>query len=183
MKDVRNLKVTDFMTTRPIVVTPNKTIEYCAKLMLKKGVGSLIIKENNVPKGIVTEKDFVERVIANNIDPKKTKVGDIMSNFAISISSDKNIIEAMKVMSSNNVRRLPVVDKKGKLCGMITSKDIVKIQPELINLTLDSFDIREENRKPSRFFEGECDSCGNFGLLERIGNKILCSHCKQRNYF
>lgn len=176
-----SLKVADVMTKKPVVVKPNISVEQGAKLMLKNEVGNLIIQENGNLKGIITEKDFVERVVAKSVDAKKTMIKDVMSvGITATITPDRDIVEAMRLMTDKKVRRLPVVSDRGKLVGMLTSKDIIKVQPELINLRLDTLNIKDEEFKPNRFFEGECSKCGNFTLLEQVGNKVLCSDCKYK---
>lgn len=172
------------MTDKPIVVSPTITIEAGAKIMLKEQVGNLIIADSGVLKGIITEKDFVDRVVAKGIDPKKTEISKVMTpRLAATITPDKDILEAMKLMNDNKIRRLPVVDKAGKLIGVITTKDIIKVQPEMINLRLEFYDVKNENLKSNKFLEGECDECGNFTLVERSGNKVLCSECRNKKYY
>lgn len=172
------------MTKKPVVVKPNLSVEDGAKLMLKNNIGNLMIEENGNLKGIITEKDFVERVVAKGLDPKKTKISDVMTKtLKATLKPDEDVLEAMKLMDEHDVRRVPVLDNKGKLVGVVTSKDIVKVQPELISLRLDSFDVKDEKFKPNRFFEGECEDCKNFTLLERIGNHILCEDCKHKKYY
>ena len=68
------LRVMDVMTKKPTVVGPDSLLEYSIKLMLKERVGSLIIEENRVLRGIVTEKDLVEKVVLQRLDPKKTTI-------------------------------------------------------------------------------------------------------------
>ena len=178
------LRVSDVMTKRPVVVKPLISVEEGAKLMLENNIGNLIIEENGIIKGIITEKDFVERVVAKGLDAKKTKIKDVMTKgIAATILPDKDVVEAMKIMNNHDIRRLPVVNDNGKLVGVLTAKDILKIQPELISLSVDMFDIKEEKLKPNRFFEGECELCKNFTLLERIGNKVICSDCKYNKLY
>ena len=178
------LKVSDIMTKKPVVVKPSLSVEDGAKLMLKNNIGNLIIEENGILKGIITEKDFVERVVAKSLDPKKTKISDVMTKkINVTLTPDKAVLEAMKLMDEHDIRRIPVLDNQGKLIGVLTSKDIVKVQPELISLRLESYDVKDEKFKPNRFFEGECEECKNFTLLERIGNHILCEDCKHRKYY
>jgi len=182
MADQKKMKVLDVMTKSPVVVGPNETIDKCAKKMIKNKVGSLVVEESKFVKGILTEWDLVNKVIAKSKDAKKTKASEIMSKIPVSIKPDADILEAMKLMNLKKVRRLPVVNN-GKLVGLLTIRDILKVQPELINLRLDNWSLREEKNKPSRFFEGECEECGNFTLLERVGYNVLCDECKHEKYF
>lgn len=182
MEDPRKIKVLDIMTKKPIVVGPNHSIDKCANLMVKEDVGSLIVEENKYIKGIITEKDLVKKVVAKAKDIKKLKAKDIMSNIIVTVKPDSDIIEAMKIMDINKVRRLPVVND-GKLIGLLTVRDILKVQPELISLRVDRWVLKEEKDKLGRFFDGECEDCGNFTLLERVGYNLLCNDCRREKYF
>ncbi len=130
------LSVRDAMTKMPISVGPNTLILECSKIMLKEDVGSLIIKEANILRGIVTEKDLVEKIIAKELDPKKTKVKEIMTKDVITIEPTKDIMQAIKIMTEKNIRRLPVVELD-KLIGLLTVKDILKIQPEMFDIIIE----------------------------------------------
>ena len=139
-------KVCDAMTVKPIIVSPNQDIQECAKKMMKHGVDSLIIKEKDRPVGIFTENDLI-RVVAENIDIKKTKIKDVMTKKLTTIGPEKDIFDALKLMLDKDIRRLPVVDS-GKVVGFLTLKDILKIEPELFDLIVDKLELREEERKP-----------------------------------
>lgn len=168
----KTISVRYAMTRNPVIVNPVNSIEECAKKMLKEGVGSLIIEENGRLKGIVTEKDFLERVVAKNLNPKKTPISRIMSAIAVAIEPEKDIMEAIKLMNEKKVRRLPVIDRDYKLLGILTVSDILKIQPELFDIIIEKSKIN-----PYTLNEGECPECGNFTLLHKKKNKFVCDEC------
>jgi len=176
------IKVLDAMTRKPVSISQDATILQCVKIMSKENVSSVIIHEKEILKGIVTERDLVKKVIGENMDPKKTKVSDIMTKKPYTISPSLDIFEAIKIMNNKHVRRLPVLNK-GKLVGLLTMRDLLKIQPELISLRVDTIDMREEDRKPSRFQDGECSQCGNFTLIEKVFGENLCEDCKDKKYY
>ena len=105
-----------------------------------------------------------------------------MTTNMVTISSNLDIIEAIKIMNTKHVRRLPVVNN-GKLIGLLTMRDLLKIEPELISLRVDTIDLKEEKRKPSRFIDGECSECGNFTLVERVFRENLCEDCKEKKFY
>jgi CBS domain-containing protein len=80
--------------------------------------------EGMVPVGIVTERDFVRRVVAKKL-PLDTKVSEIMSKSLITVDSDASLKEAARLMSSNKIRRLPVV-KQNRLVGIVVAADFVR---------------------------------------------------------
>jgi CBS domain-containing protein len=104
-------------------VDASVTVLEGAKTMLKSGRGFLIVLREGQPTGIVTEHDYVEKVVAHTRDPAKTTVTQIMSAPLITIDPDEDLIKASELMHEHNIRRLPVL-KDGIVYGSITTKDI-----------------------------------------------------------
>ncbi|MBU0929880.1 MAG: CBS domain-containing protein [Nanoarchaeota archaeon] len=176
-------KVADAMTVKPIIVGPEISVEEAAQKMQIQKIGSLIISENDNLLGIVTEKDFVDKVLAKSLDPKKTKVKEIMTSIVHTTSPNEDLIEAIRKMAKANVKRLPVVNDN-KLVGFLTSKDVLAIQPELFDIMTERFHIRECDRKPHLASgEGQCDECGNITLVRKKGNECLCYECINRKVY
>lgn len=140
------IQVAEAMTEFPVTVSPDKSLEECAKIMANKHVGSLVIKEGKDFLGVVTEQDFVRKAMAKNLPADITKVKQIMRTSVITISPEQDIFEALQVMGEENIRHLPVMDDK-KFLGFITGKDILKIQPELFEILAEKIELREEERK------------------------------------
>ncbi len=173
----RGIKVIDVMTKNPIFVSPDTVLVDCAKKMLDEKVGSLIIKDKKKVIGIVTEKDFVERVVAKNLNASSTKVKNIMSKELVSINPDADISEAIKKMNQKDVRRMPVVNNN-EIIGLLTIKDILAVEPQLFNNFLDKLDIREHKEIMLNIVQGTCTNCGTYGEVTRIGrHKWLCEAC------
>ena len=116
--------VKDFMTTNVITIDVNETALYAAKLMHQQDVGDLVVTEGNVPKGIVTERDLVRRVMALK-KPFETKVSEIMSNPLITIEDNASLRDAARKMVNYKIRRLPVT-KNTALVGIIVASDFAK---------------------------------------------------------
>jgi CBS domain-containing protein len=112
------------MTTNVITIGFNETVLYAAKLMHQQDVGDLVVMEGNVPKGIVTERDLVRRVMALK-KPLDTKVSEIMSDPLITIEDQASIREAARKMIKYKIRRLPVM-KNTVLVGIIVASDFAK---------------------------------------------------------
>ena len=167
------IKVGDIMTRNFISVSPDTSLIDCAREMIKKRVGSLILKNENKLFGIITEKDMLTKVMAKNLDIKKVPVEKVMSKKPISVGSEEDLYDAMILMSREEIRRLPVVDR-GELVGLLTYKDILSIQPDLYDLFISQFNIRESERKSmlNGSLEGSCQSCGSYGALEKQGRKL-----------
>ena len=173
-------KVYDCMTTKPISVSSGASLEECAKVMSENHVGALVIKDNHDSKGLITEQDIVRKVIAMGINPLTKNVKDFMEKKLLTVSPNDDIYEALIKMRDSNIRHLPVVDK-GKMVGLLTLKDILKIEPQLFELLVEKFELREETRKPiSRIIqkEGICQGCGAYvEEIAKVKGSLLCERC------
>ncbi|HLD05596.1 MAG TPA: CBS domain-containing protein [Candidatus Nanoarchaeia archaeon] len=173
-------KVLDAMTTKPIVAEEFMSIQECACLMKRHGIGSLLIKAKGKVKSLITEKDIIHKAIVNALDVRKTPISEIADKIRITISPNKDIVDALNVMRENDVRHLPVMEE-GKIKGFITMKDILKIEPQLFELIVEKSELKEDNRKSLSLAlkEGLCEGCGEFSedLTEMEGNG-LCTECR-----
>jgi len=136
------VKVSDIMTKKPVIVSPDTNLPSCARKMLSKNVGGIIVKENYLLLGIVTEKDIVEEAVGKELNIKKTRVKDIMTTGMITIHPNADLAEAVNLMIREDVRRLPVTENK-KLVGLLTVKDILKAQPKLYQRFYDCLVLRK----------------------------------------
>jgi signal-transduction protein with cAMP-binding, CBS, and nucleotidyltransferase domain len=121
---IRMPKVKDFMTKGALTIDKNKTVVEAAELMTQKGVGDIIVLDGEIPRGIVTERDFVRRVVAKR-EPLDTKISDIMTKPLITIGPEAALSVAARRMVNNKIRRLPVM-KHHKLVGIIVVSDFAK---------------------------------------------------------
>ncbi len=116
--------VKDIMTKDVVSIDVNYSVFDAAEIMSSNQLGCLVVMDGEVTVGIVTERDIVRRVCARKL-PGETKVSEIMSKSLITIDPDASIKDAARVMSSNKIRRLPVL-KDGKLVGIVVASDFVR---------------------------------------------------------
>ncbi|MGD0449887.1 MAG: CBS domain-containing protein [Candidatus Bathyarchaeia archaeon] len=116
--------VKDIMTKDVVSIGVDDTVFDAAEHMSSNQLGCLVVMDDEVPVGIITERDIVRRVCAKKL-PGETKVSEIMSKSLITIDPDASLKEAARVMSSNKIRRLPVL-KQNKLVGIIVASDFVR---------------------------------------------------------
>ena len=116
--------VRDFMTTNVITIDVQRTVLEAAKLMHQQDVGDLVVIEGKVPKGIVTERDLVRRVMAQK-KPLETKVSEVMSDPLVTIEDNSSLRDAARKMVKYRIRRLPVM-KKNVLVGIIVTSDFAR---------------------------------------------------------
>lgn len=116
--------VRDIMSNSVVSVDSSVTATNAVKMMEDIGVGAVIVLENNLPVGIVTGRDFAIKIAAHSY-PIDTPVRRIMSSPLISIDSNSDLSIASDLMSTRNVRKLPVIDDD-KVVGILTSYDLAK---------------------------------------------------------
>ena len=176
------LKVKDLMTKNVISLPMEKSIADIALEMAKKDVSAMLLKSEDKFVGILTDRDIIKKVIAQGLNPKNVRGGEVMSSPLISISDNVSVQEAADKMRDNKIRRL-VVKNQGNVVGIISESDIVRVEPEL------HFLIREHSRlgvgKVSPFeprgavLEGYCEQCENYsGDLKKVNGKWLCEECR-----
>ena len=116
--------VKDLMTTNVVTIDSNKTVAEAAALMSEKNIGDLIVMDDNTPVGIVTERDFVRRVLAEK-KSADSKVSEVMTRPLKVIDPKAPIKEAARRMVTGGIRRLPVIEDN-KVVGIITASDFAK---------------------------------------------------------
>ena len=117
-------KVHEVMTDRPRAVTPETTVSEAAQLMKSDDIGSLPILEGEQLTGMVTDRDIVIRAIAEGKDPRGMPVREVASRELVTVHADDDLSEALKLMASQQVRRLPVVDEDNRLVGVLAQADV-----------------------------------------------------------
>lgn len=122
----------DVMSAPLVVVSTSASIFDISKIMISKGVGSVLVSDGSEYQGIITKVDVI-RAIAGGKDLKKLEAKDIMTQPIRSVSVSTPIMQVAKMMSYYQVRRIVIKDKLG-MVGMVSDKDITKIAPELIEL-------------------------------------------------
>jgi len=175
--------VRDVMSSPVVTINEDEPVDKVAQLMSRHGVGCIIVStENDKPIGIITEKDLAARVVAKDIQPSKVIAKEIMSAPLVTVGSEKTISEAARRMSLRGIRRLAVMHR-GELAGIISSKDILAVTPELIETIQER--ARIENQNLTEEFEefppsaGYCDNCRVWsdGLREVEGS-FVCEECR-----
>ena len=107
------------------IIEPELTVAEAATLMKKKEIGSLMVKKGEKDWAIVTERDMLNKVVAENIQPADINVQDIMTDLRLTIDANSPLEDASEIFNSGHVRRLPVMEK-GEIVGIITSRDVAK---------------------------------------------------------
>ena len=178
--------VKDVMSS-PVVTTDEEApTNKIAKLMNENKFGCVIVtNKDGKALGIITERDLVIRVLAKNQKPEVMTAKDVMTAPLATIEPDATISDAARRMSRLDVRRLGVI-YRGDLIGLISSKDILGVMPELIEI------IQERNRiegagsseetavAEETPLSGYCDQCGTYSEnLKDTNGQYLCEDCRE----
>lgn len=117
--------VQNIMKHQVITVDSSVTIKDAAKMMEDAGVGCVIVMDQNIAVGILTERDFVRKVAAHE-KPLSTSVKEVMSSPLIVINPDESVWELAEIMKLRRIHRVPVV-RENRLVGIVTATDLTKI--------------------------------------------------------
>jgi CBS domain-containing protein len=174
--------VRDVMSSPVITMDEDETANKTAENMDMKDLGAVIV-QNKAGKsiGIITERDIVKRVVAKNLKPDTVKAKEIMTTPLVMIEPEASISDAARRMNRLDIRRLGVI-YKGNLVGIISSKDILGVMPELIEIMQERSRIEGEARTDDMEgapLSGYCDRCNAYSenLKERDGQNI-CDECR-----
>ncbi len=173
---VKEIRVGDCMKREVITLKEENTVMEAAKLMREKKIGSVVILKDDAPVGIVTEGDITYKVVAEGKDPRKTLMKEIMHSKLKTVGPDEMIEKVAEMLRDEGIKRLPVVNDKGRLIGIIGETDIVRISPGLYEIIREKTEL--ENFGASEFVSGNCEICGNYSeTLKKSGGKLACEEC------
>lgn len=174
------IPVREVMSSPVVTVLEKDNAELVAKLMSAHKLGSVIVTDNKGnPVGIITERDMVKRVVAKNLFPSEIKAGKIMSKPLVTVDPQTSIGEAARKMNTLIIRRLAVMDR-GKLVGIVSSKDILAVTPELTEIITEKVMIAQNPPvEEGPLLAGYCDNCRQWSdSLKEVEGSFLCDDCQ-----
>lgn len=171
-----DFRVGQCMTVGVFTLTADNTVLDASKLMKKTDVGSIIVMQKGKARGIITERDIVHKVIAAGKNPKSTKLHAVMSRPLKVIKASDKVESAALALRNNKIKRLPVVNNKGKLVGIVTEGDLLRAYPGMLDVISEMQEIRKS--KPNEYVTGLCEVCGCFSEeLRSDEGKLKCDEC------
>ena len=173
--------VKDVMSSPVLTTDEEVTTNKIANLMKENKLGCVIVtNKDGKPLGIITERDLVVRVLAKNLQPATVKAVDIMTSPLATIDPEATISDAARRMSRIDVRRLGVI-YRGDLIGLVSSKDILGVMPELVEIIQERTKIEsaEEAAEAEEISQaGYCDRCEVYSeTLKNKNGQNLCEDC------
>jgi CBS domain-containing protein len=126
-----------------------------ARLMRDHHVGSLVVVDDTgagrVPAGILTDRDIAIAVVAKGVDPTTLRVGEVMSVDPVTVREQDDVLDALRAMRAHGVRRVPVIDAKGLLVGILALDDVLEVVAEELGelaRAIASARVRETHARP-----------------------------------
>lgn len=118
-----------------VTIAPTDDLIAAAHVMREKHVGYLIVSRSRQVVGVLTDRDIVVGVLAQEVDARTLKVGDVMTRNPLLIDEGQSIEAVLSHMREAGVRRVPVVDRSGALTGVLSIDDVLeRIADQLINV-------------------------------------------------
>jgi CBS domain-containing protein len=175
--------VRDIMSSPVVTIDEDETCNIAAASMDMKELGAVIV-QNKAEKsiGIITERDLVKRVVAKNLKPDKLTAKEVMTTPLVTIEPEATISDAARRMTRLDIRRLGVI-YKGNLVGIISSKDVLGVMPELLEIMQERQRIEggDENAEITEEapLSGYCDRCNSYSdTLKEHNGQNVCEDCR-----
>jgi CBS domain-containing protein len=119
-------KISELMSPNPCAIAADKPVAYAARMMKDEDVGLAPIVEGDRLVGTLTDRDIVTRVVAEGKDPQSVTVREVASTDLVTVDPQQDLGDALQLMASNQVRRLPVVEEDGRLVGVLAQADVAR---------------------------------------------------------
>jgi len=110
------------------------------RTMSEESIGAIVVKEGNRLVGIFSERDLMLRVISQKRDPEQTPIQDVMTSPVETIHRDSTVDDALKVMLEKHIRHLPILDRDGRVSGMISMRSLLHDKVQELTDQLDSLE-------------------------------------------
>src|SRR5438874_70683 len=123
-----------------VTVTPQTTVMEAVCTMDQQSIGAVAVTDGNVLVGMFSERDLMLRVVSEKRDPEQTHIREVMTSPVETIRRDSTADDALKVMLDKHIRHLPIVDRDGNLCGMISMRSLLHDKVEDLTVQLDSLE-------------------------------------------
>ena len=184
---MENIVVSDIMTRNPVTIEPNANLLDCAKLMVKKRVGSLLLVDKKRLVGFISSDDILWALVKKSKkDLSLIKAVEVAIKKIATIKPNTPVKIALQKMKKLKFRRLPVIHEK-ELVGIVTIRDILSFHPEIYPELSEIEMLKEEQEKLKRIqkaknrefmHEGICEDCGNRDILFRVDGRLICESCR-----
>ncbi len=137
-----------------IVADKDSSAVDVARLMREFHVGSVVVTDQNGfgarPVGIVTDRDLVVEVLAQEVDPGTVVLEDLMTHYPVVLTEDDEVEDAVELMRAKGVRRVPVVDKGGYIIGILSMDDLLWVLSREFESIVSLVERQQKNEEQRR---------------------------------
>ncbi len=146
------MSVGEFCNREVVICQPDDSIQEAAKLMRDQHVGDVVVAQESenglIPIGMLTDRDIVIELLAEEVDIDSVSVADVMSTELITVKEDNELLATIELMRDKGIRRIPVVDRQGELAGIIAVDDLIELFAEQLTdlVKLFSRELSHEQR-------------------------------------
>jgi len=148
------MSVGEYCNREVVVVERSEPVREAVRLMRKHHVGSVVVVEKKgesaTPIGLLTDRDIVIEVLAEDVDPAKVSIGDIMSTSPVTVDESATLLEALEIMRKQGVRRLLVVNTGGLLLGMLAVDDLLELLGEQVGALVELIRTEQQHERVLR---------------------------------
>ena len=123
-----------------VAISPEATVKEAVRTMAQESIGAIGVTDRNGLVGIFSERDLMLRVVLEKRDPERTRIREVMTSPVETIQRDSTADDALKIMLEKHIRHLPIIDRDGMLCGMISMRNLLHDKVEELTDQLDSLE-------------------------------------------
>jgi len=145
------LKAENVMTTEVAVMNEISSVKKAAEVMAQEGVSAIIVTVEGKAQGIVTERDILKRIVAEDKSARQTKLKEIMSSPLVTIEPSTDLEDASRLMFEKKIKNLPVIHEN-RLVGLVSLQDICKLQPEVLKILRQTMETPKNIQKVLRCY-------------------------------
>ena len=127
------LRLEDVVVRKVVAISPDVNVRDATDLMEKKSTSCLVVLVDGMIEGILTSRDVIQRVVARGTHPSEVTVGEIATHPVIVLKPETFLGEAIKVMLQRRIKKIPLIDGRGRLVGLVSLSDIVEFHSELFS--------------------------------------------------
>ncbi|MCK5479111.1 MAG: CBS domain-containing protein [Methylococcales bacterium] len=147
------MSVGEYCNRDVVIVNKTDSVQEAIGLMRSEHVGTVVVVEqindSVVPVGVLTDRDVIVEVFAENVDLQSVNVGDVMSIDLVVVNESVDLMAAIKIMRSKGVRRIPVVNDDGALVGILSVDDVLDLLAEQM-MDLAKLISKEQSREQAK---------------------------------
>lgn len=172
------VEIREVMTDGVIAVEKDETVVKAAKLLEEEGIRGLVVVDSGEAVGVIVCRDIVYEVVSEGLDPKETKVDQVMSTDLIVAEADEYLDDVAMAMAQNDISRVPVVEGD-MLTGIVTQSDILRAWPGFAEIIGEEIEMNAEASPRTESQSGVCEECENYSEdLKEVGGRLLCPECR-----